>query len=179
MRRSVFQNESSTNSASSNPSPTPLRRTRKRILAWALVVCWAGMIWTLGGDSFSFSNTNDAIMPWLDWLTGDLDWRTRYQILVALRKSAHLIEYAILALLTFRAALLAARQTRLVSAGWVALFIVTSLATADEARQAFSPVRTGSPYDILIDVSGGLIAMLGILIISRRLRASTPTQSSA
>jgi VanZ family protein len=149
------------------------------ILAWLWVVCWGGMIWVFGGDAFSFSDTNDAIMPWLDWLTGNLDWRTRYQIFVAIRKSAHLIEYAILALLTFRAALLAARRTRLATAGWVALFIVTSLATADEARQAFSPVRTGSPYDILIDVSGGLIAVLGILIISRRMRLNVEAESSA
>ena len=146
------------------------RSMRRIVLAWTLVVCWGALIWTLGGDSFSFSDTNDAIIPWLDWLTGDLDYRTRYRIYVGIRKSAHFIEYAILALLTFRAALLAARQTRLMTAGWVALFFVASLATADEARQAFSPVRTGSPYDVLLDIAGGLIAVLGVLVISRRFR---------
>ena len=149
------------------------------MLAWLWVVCWGGMIWTLGGDAFSFSETNETIMPWLDWLTGDLDWRTRYRIYVAVRKAAHFIEYAILALLTFRAALSAARRNRLATAGWVALFIVTSLATADEARQAFSLVRTGSPYDILIDVAGGLLAVLGLLVISRRMRPPGQAESSA
>jgi VanZ family protein len=150
------------------------------MLAWFWVLSWAGLIWIFGGDSFSFSQTTDTIMPWLDWLTGDLDWRTRYQIYIAIRKSAHFIEYAILALLTFRAALLSAtRRTQFATAGWVALFIVTSLATADEARQAFSPVRTGSPYDILIDVAGGLLAVLGVLLISRRMRPPRPTESSA
>jgi hypothetical protein len=171
----LFENDGIENAE----SPAPTRPTRRTLLAWFLVVCWAGMIWTLGGDSFSFSETSDTIMPWLDWLTGDLDWRTRYRILVAIRKFAHFIEYAILALLTFRAALLsAARHTQLATAGWVALFIVASLATADEARQAFSPVRTGSPYDILIDMAGGLLAVLGVLVISRRMRPPGPAETS-
>ena len=175
MRRFLFENDSN----ESIESPTRRRPGRRAILAWFLAFCWGAMIWTLGGDSFSFSETSETLLPWLDWLTGDLDWRTRYKIYVAIRKSAHFIEYAILALLTFRAATLsAARQTQIATAGWVALFIVTSLATADEARQAFSPVRTGSPYDILIDVAGGLIAVLGLLVISRKMRASTPTESS-
>lgn len=152
------------------------RPSRRVMLAWVLVLCWGGLIWTLGGNSFSFSRTTETIMPWLDWLTADLEWRTRYQIYIAIRKSAHFVEYAILALLTFRAAWLSAtRRTRFATAGWIALFIVTSLATADEARQAFSPVRTGSPYDVLIDVTGGLLALLGIFVISRRIR---PTESS-
>lgn len=175
MRRRLVE----TNDMENAESPTPKRPLRRTMLAWFWVLCWGGTIWTLGGDSFSFPQTTDTIMPWLDWLTGDLDWRTRYRILVAIRKSAHFIEYAILALLTFRAALLsAARRTRFVTAGWVAIFIVTSLATADEARQAFSPVRTGSPYDILIDVAGGLLAVLGLLVISRRMRPAGGAESS-
>ena len=149
------------------------------MLAWLWVVCWAALIWTLGGDSFSFTKTNQTIFPWLDWLTGDLDYRTRYQIYVSIRKAAHFVEYAILALLTFRAAFIAARKTPLASAAWIALFIVTCLAGADEARQAFSPVRTGSPIDVLIDVSGGVVAILGLLVISRRMRAPERVESSA
>ena len=152
MRRPLFETDGMENAQ----SPTPKRPTRRTMLAWFWVLCWGGTIWTLGGD-----------------------WRTRYRILVAIRKSAHFIEYAILALLTFRAALLSAgRRTRFVTAGWVAIFIVTSLATADEARQAFSPVRTGSPYDILIDVAGGLLTVLGLLVISRRMRPAGATESS-
>jgi len=176
MRRFLFENDPTAR------AETPLEKKRplRMILAWFCVAFWGGIIWILGGDSFSFSDTNDEIMPWLDWLTGDLDWRTRYRIYVAIRKSAHFIEYAILALLTFRAALLsAARHTRLATAGWVALFIVTALATADEARQSFSAVRTGSPYDILIDVAGGLLAVLGLIVISRRMRLPRRAESSA
>jgi len=160
-------------------SETRRRPVRRVMLAWLWVACWGGVIWILGGDGFSFSETSASFLPWLDWLTGDLDWRTRYRIYVAIRKCAHFIEYAILALLTFRAALSATRRTPLATAGWVALFIVTSLATADEARQALSPVRTGSPYDIVIDVAGGLITVIGLVIISNRMRAARRPESSA
>ncbi len=153
-------------------------RTRRIVMAWLWVLAWGALIWTLGGDAFSLTETNHTIIPWLDWLTGDLDYRTRYQIYVGIRKSAHFIEYAILALLTFRASLMAANRKPLITAGWVALFIVTSLATADEARQAFSPVRTGSPYDVLIDITGGLITVLGLIIISRRLRPPNSVETS-
>jgi len=172
----LFENDAEKNAE----SPRPRRTLRRILLAWLWVLGWGGLIWTLGGDSFSFTDTNETILPWLDWLTGDLDWRTRYRIYIAIRKSAHFIEYAILAILTFRAALLsAARQTQLATAGWVALFIVTSLATADEARQAFSQVRTGSPFDILIDVAGGVLAVLGLIVVSRRMRTSEQAEYSS
>jgi VanZ family protein len=114
----------------------------------------------------------------LDWLTGDLDYRTRYRIYVGIRKSAHFIEYAVLAGLTFRASLIAASRRRSSTAAWAALFIVVSLATADEARQTFSDVRSGSPYDVLIDVTGGLLMVLGLVMITRRLRPSSTAESS-
>ena len=159
--------------------PRPRTPTRRKVIAWAWVVAWALVIWTFGSDEFSFAESSDTVYPWLDWLTGDLDYRTRYRIYVAIRTSAHFIEYAILALLTFRAALIAAARTQLATAAWVALFLVAVLATADEARQSFSAVRTGSPYDVLIDVSGGLVMVVGLVVIARRFRAPDAVESSA
>ena len=152
---------------------------RRKILAWFWVACWGGVIWALGSDTFSASETSRWLMPFFQWLFGDVDVDTRYQTYGLVRKFAHLIEYAILALLTFRAALIAASRTQLATAAWVALFIVLALATADEARQALSPVRTGSPIDILIDLTGGLIAIVGLITISRRMRSASPVESSA
>ena len=147
----------------------PIRR-RRVLIAWALALGWAGVIWVLGGDDFSSANTSPDILEWLRWLFDDFDARTKYKLLMGIRKSAHFIEYAILAILTFRAALLSAPRHRITTAVWVALFIVASLATADEARQSFSPVRTGSPYDVLIDLAGGALAVLGVFLVSRRMR---------
>ena len=138
---------------------------------------WATVIWILGGDYFSLAKTSHTISPWLDWLIGDLSPRTRLRIFLAIRKSAHFVEYAILAILTFRAALLAAPRNQLATAAWSALFLVATLATADEWRQAFSSARTGSPYDVLIDITGGAIAILGLIVITLRVRTPSPTST--
>jgi hypothetical protein len=163
--------------AAATESARPRRRSRRRIvLAWTWVALWAGIIWILGGDDFSYQDTSSTLSPWLKWLIGDVDYRTRIKIFVAVRKSAHFVEYAILALLTFRAALMAARRNQWITAAWVALFLVATLASADEARQAFSSARTGSPFDVLIDITGGVIAIGGLLLISRRMRPGAPTE---
>ena len=155
-------------------------RRRRILLAWCLVVVWAGVIWMLGGDDYSLADTSRTLEPWLEWLFGEIDRSTKWRLFHAIRKSAHFVEYALLALLTFRAALVSAGRNQLATASWVALFLVATLASADEARQAFSGHRTGSPVDVLIDVAGGGVATLGLLAILRRTRASEdPTTKPA
>ncbi len=157
--------------------PSSGARSRRRLFwAWLLVAIWAAVIWTLGGEGFSFRETSRTFSPFFDWLFGDLDRATKWRMMIALRKSAHFVEYAILALLTFRAALLSAPRTQILTASFVTLFLVATLATADEARQAFSVSRTGSPVDILIDVAGGLIATGGLIAIRRRMRPADRPQ---
>jgi VanZ family protein len=177
MRRALASSDSCESDPKVDPA-TPNRTRGRIVLAWAWVAGWAFVIWTLGGDDFSFAKTSRTISPWLQWLIGDIDSRTRFKIYVAMRKSAHFFEYAILALLTFRAALIAARRNPLASSAWIALFLVATLATADEARQAFSDARSGSPYDVLIDIMGGAITIIGLLAISRRMRPIGSVESS-
>ena len=145
---------------------------RRTLLAWLLVLVWAGVIWQFGSDAYSLDRTSRFLQPLINWLLGDVELATRIQIHALVRKSAHFIEYAILALLAFRAALLTAERHQISTACWVALFFVATVAAADEFRQSFSAARTGSPYDVLIDVAGGLVGLLGVLVIMRRVRAS-------
>ena len=153
---------------------------RKRIwLAWLWVALWAVVIWQFGTDTYSLQRTSRFLQPLIAWLLGEVDLATRYKIYMITRKSAHFIEYAVLAYLAFRAALLTAASARIWTACWVALFFVATLAAADEIRQAYSSVRTGSPYDVLIDIAGGLVGLLGVLVISRRMRSSSPLGSAA
>ena len=147
------------------------QRSKRRIgIAWFLVATWTAVVWTLGGDEFSLAETSKRMSSIIEWIFGDIDGRQKWRIFLMIRKSAHFVEYAILALLTFRAALLSAPRNQFTTAPWVALFLVATLATADEARQAFSTARSGSPYDVLIDVTGGVVAVLGLLLITRRMR---------
>lgn len=154
-------------------------RRRRIVLAWSFVAAWAGVIWSLGGDDWSLQQTSRTLSPLMEFLFGDLDGPTKWRIYLAVRKSAHFVEYAILALLTFRAALISAPKNRVATAAWIALFLVALVATADEARQAFSSTRTGSPNDVLIDLTGGAVAVAALLLISRRLRAPDDTPSRA
>jgi VanZ family protein len=164
---------------SQDPPRSPARLRKRVVLAWVLVIAWALVIWNLGQDGFSARATSSQLLEWLRWLLGDLDPHTRYRILIGIRKSAHFVEYAILALLTFRAALITAPRHRLTSAAWIALFFVATLASADEARQAFSTVRTGSPYDVLLDIMGGAIGVAGVLLFSWRVRSKAAVRDPA
>ncbi len=146
------------------------RRRRRIVLAWSIVAAWAAVIWTLGGDEWSLQETSRRLSPILEWIFGDIDGGTKWRIYLAVRKSAHFVEYAILALLTFRAAVISAPRNQLATAAWSALFLVSLVATADEARQAFSTARSGSPYDVLIDVTSGAVAIAALLVISWRMR---------
>ncbi len=161
------------------PESVKTGRRRRIILAWSFVAAWAGVIWSLGGDDWSLQETSRTLSPLMEFIFGDLDGPTKWRIYLAVRKSAHFVEYAILALLTFRAALISAPKNRVVTAAWTALFLVALVATADEARQAFSNTRTGSPNDVLIDLTGGAVAIGALLLISRRLRTpgDSPTRA--
>ena len=93
-----------------------------------------------------------------------------------IRKTAHVTEYGILALLTYRSLSLSPghiwRQYRFL---WPIL-LVAIIASIDEFNQSFEPSRTSSPYDVLLDISGGAAALLAVWIIvglrkDKRIRA--------
>jgi VanZ family protein len=154
-------------------------RRGRIMVAWIAVLIWAGVIWQLGTDEFSANETGSFLIKWLNVIFADLDPRTRYRVLAGIRKSAHFVEYAILALLAFRAAWISASRNRLATAAWIALFLVAALASADEARQAFLVARTGSGWDVLLDVTGGCAAIAAALLVSRRVQALAATVKPA
>ena len=85
------------------------------------------------------------------------------------RKLAHFTEYAILGFLAARAFRTSPRPA--ISSRWflISLTLVITFALMDEFHQTFVPSRTGSFYDSLIDIAGGLTALL---VIRRRKAAS-------
>jgi len=76
------------------------------------------------------------------------------------RKAAHFIEYAILGLLAARAFRTSERPA--ISSRWflISLPIIVVYALMDEYHQSFVPTRTGSIFDSLIDMAGGLTALI-------------------
>jgi VanZ family protein len=120
---------------------------------WLPVVVWAAFISWFSTDAFSARSTNSYIDPVLRFLFGDLapaSFRFAHSIV---RKSAHLIEYAILGGLTCRALTTpGARVPRSMIARTLVYCAVYAL--LDEAHQAFVPSRTASGIDVMIDITG-------------------------
>ena len=119
---------------------------------------WAGLVWGLGSDSLGSSTTSVFLGSFVEWLLPGITPSEKWKLVRLLRKSAHVIEYAVLAGLILRAARLSWQR----SAGLAAVFslgMVAALAVADETRQGLSTVRTGSAWDVALDVFGGLLAV--------------------
>src|SRR5207248_4535375 len=72
------------------------------------------------------------------------------------RNTAHFSEYAILALLTARACVLSHMNRKLLVHA-VAVGLVLLIASLDELNQSFEPSRTGSAWDVMLDLSGGRV----------------------
>lgn len=74
-----------------------------------------------------------------------------------LRKGAHMVSYAILALLA-RWSLAVTLSGRRLS--WAALAVAVLYAASDEYHQTFVPTRHGTVTDVMIDSAGAALALL-------------------
>jgi VanZ like family len=146
----------------------PDRRARRRARnAWILVALCAFMILGLGGAEFGASQTSRFLFPALRWLYPDLTISTYLVIQVWIRKTAHVTEYALLGFLAFRALFLSTHSA-LVRIALLAVGVAASVAATDEFRQSFLPQRTGTPWDVAIDVTAAVIAIGVALWVKRR-----------
>ncbi len=84
----------------------------------------------------------------------------------ALRKGAHVVAYGLLGLLAW----FADRRT------FVALAMTAAVAVADETRQSLTLTRSGTVWDVLLDLAG---AALAILVIVPAVRARFGPRESA
>jgi hypothetical protein len=156
-------------------------RARRRLwVAWLAVAACTSFILFLGGAEFGADRTSHWILPALRWLFPELSIRTYLELIVWMRKAAHLAEYALLGWLAFRAVWLSlVQQSALARVALLALGLAAAVALADEVRQAFLHNRTGSPWDVAIDVSGALLAIGLALAWQRRSRVPAPVGARA
>ena len=148
----------------------PLKIERKAGRAWLLVVLWTAALWWLGSDVGSLDATSRFIRPLLRWLLPDAPQATLNQIHLFLRKGAHVGGYGVLALLTWRA-LLASTRAAALRPALLALAWVLSVGACDEIRQASSPARTGSAWDVALDACGGLLVLALAIAYTRVMHA--------
>jgi VanZ family protein len=124
-----------------------------------------GFISFASSGNFSAGNTSRIIGPLVLWLFPNTSPETLLVIHMITRKVAHFAEYAVLGFLAARAFRGSPRQG--LHNGWflASLVLVVVYALLDEYHQSFVPSRTGTVYDSLIDIAGGLTALI---IVRRR-----------
>lgn len=128
-------------------------------------------------DLGAASHQSRFLLPLLQWL-GFGDPAIRGFIL-AIRKCAHLTEYALLAVLLCRG--LWRRPVVTPRTPWRPLDVALPFgicvlyATLDEIHQAFVPSRSGSPVDVMIDAGGAAIGLALLWLWHRSRRAPSTT----
>ena len=113
-------------------------------------------------DQMSAEHTSRFILPFLRWLKPDVSPETLATTHFMIRKSAHVGEYAVLAVLLLRAAILMTNWKRWLPIVYLSVWgACLFVAATDEFHQTFVASRGASATDIAID-SGG--AILGLVI---------------
>jgi VanZ family protein len=155
-----------------NPETSNFFVLRAFLKYWLPVLVWMALIFTASSDSHSYQHSSRLIEPLLHWLFPSMSQENVGRIHEAARKCCHLTEYAIFALLLWRAL----SQSKNGLSAWSAkkigavLLIVFIYAGSDEFHQIFVPTRTPHFTDVLIDTGGGTIGLFVLWIFQRRRR---------
>ena len=135
-----------------------MRPGSETALAWLSVVAWVAVIQTFASGSFSANETSRFIGPLLRWLFPGADAESVAAVHFSIRKAAHFVEYAILALLALRAF----RSSSSRPLAWLvaaSLALAFAVAIVDESRQAAAAERTGALSDVALDMGGAATAL--------------------
>jgi VanZ family protein len=145
---------------------------QRRVFLWLPVLLWMALI---------FIGSNQPSLP--TQANGALD--------LLIKKSGHILEYAILGLLLWRAcagslrtaasAAAAARNRRYritpgLAAPLLALALGSLYAISDELHQRFVPTRSGNVHDVLLDTVAVTVAVV-LAVLWQRYRSRSPRQS--
>ena len=124
------------------------------------LIAWLAFISFASSDEFNAGNTSRIIGPLILWLFPSTSPETLAVVNVITRKIAHITEYAILGFLAARAFRTSPHPA--IKQRWflICLALVVVYALLDEYHQSFVPSRTASIVDSLIDMAGGLTALI-------------------
>jgi VanZ family protein len=143
---------------------------RSLIIYWLPVIGWMALIFSASSDRMSFEHSSRILAPILHFLFPHLSAEAVNAIVFYIRKCAHLTEYAILALLFWRALRKPVRKDRRPWEGGharLAVMLVALYAASDEFHQSFVPSRQASVVDVMIDTIGGVVGILLLWGIGR------------
>jgi VanZ family protein len=133
---------------------------RGRFFRYAPLFLWIGVIFFASTTQGAMQKTSYFIRPILEFLFPNAPEETLIVYHGYIRKIAHLTEYAILAFLAVRA--FRSSSIKFLQKYWFlfASVLVFFVASIDEYNQSLNSLRTGSVYDIMLDVSGGTLMII-------------------
>ena len=160
-----------------NQPESTIRHPPSVIRYWLPPILWMTAMFGFSTDAFSADNTGSRL-AWLLHLLFPAITDSQYETVhFLIRKAAHFTEYGFLALLWYRA--LWAGSVIKWRWHWAgqAFAIIAVWALLDEWHQTFTANRTGTLYDSLLDMSGGLTALLGLWVFQRQRQKRSVKQS--
>ena len=145
---------------------------------WLPTLAWMTLIFSASSDSHSYEHSSWLVEPFLHWIFPQMSQVHIEEIHHFFRKCAHVIEYAVLALLLWRA--LNQSNNNLPAWSWPkvggTLLLVFLYAATDEFHQIFVHSRTPQISDVIIDTVGGTLGLLVLWFIKFRGRHSGQKQ---
>jgi len=135
--------------------------------AWIAAILWLFLIAIESSTLLSAHNTSRVLYPLMHFLFGmDLDHFEVWHFFI--RKSGHVVGYAILSILLFRAwrATLPAMNDAEWTPRWATIAILGTalVASLDEWHQSFLPSRTGRSQYVVLDTCAGIAAQILIFL---------------
>lgn len=137
------------------------------VKAWIAAILWLIVIAIESSALLSAHNTSRILYPLLHFLFG-MDWERFHYWHFYIRKAGHVVGYAILSILLFRAwrATLPAMSDGKWTPRWanIAILGTALVASLDEWHQSFIPTRTGAVRDVVLDTCAGIAAQVLIFL---------------
>lgn len=137
---------------------------------WLPVLACAALIFAGSTDLLSTRRTSRFIGPIVRWFKPDVSEESIRRIQTVVRKTGHVTEYALLAMLIWRALRKPARNDPR-PWSWREAFLAIALAAAysitDEWHQSFVSSRYASAMDSLIDTLGATAGILFLWMVGR------------
>ena len=124
---------------------------------WLPVLIWLVVIFVGSSDLLSAEHTSRFIGPFLRWFVPEITDAAIASVQFLVRKCAHLMEYAFLAVLLWRA--FHQHHASYWRTRAMALVVAAACASLDEFHQSYFASRTGSFWDVLIDCAGAILGL--------------------
>jgi VanZ family protein len=135
---------------------------------WMPAILWMALIFVGSTDILSAEHTSRFLVPFLRWFDPQISLSALNALQLGIRKLGHVTEYAILAVLLWRAFRGGAWRTPMSILFGIVLIGCGIFAASDEFHQSFIPSRTSSFHDVMIDVCGAIIGLAICVAVAGR-----------